>query len=101
MFGALNSLNEIYFKIISNSKKISGLITTFNYMRVTKYPPILIDLMINKDSTERLTRYQSPMIFEPNQNALSVTFSKNLYSYCLVLVGSRNRFQSDFTNKIK
>ena len=49
-------------------------------MRVTKYPPILIDLMINKDSTERLTRYQSPMIFEPNQR-LQVLPSARIFTH--------------------
>jgi len=29
--------------------------------------------------------------------APAVSFSKKLYSYCLVLVGSRNGFEHDFT----
>ena len=30
-----------------------------------------------------------------------VSLSKKLYSYCLVLVGSRNGFERDFTIKLK
>jgi len=30
-----------------------------------------------------------------------VSLSKKLYPYCLVLVGSRNRFKHDFTIELK
>ena len=33
--------------------------------------------------------------------SLVVTLSKKLYRYCLVLVGSRNGFERDFTNELK
>ena len=34
-------------------------------------------------------------------NAFIVALSKKLYLYCLVLFGSRNRFERDFTIKLK
>ena len=33
--------------------------------------------------------------------ALVGSLSKKLYQYCLVVVGSRNGFERDFTNEIK
>ena len=37
----------------------------------------------------------------PPSKAPIVSVSKNLYPHCLVVVGSRNRFEGDFTIALK
>ena len=48
----------------------------------------------------RLTRNEEVMGSSPI-NGPVVSLSKKLYPYCLVLVGSRNRFELDFTIDLK
>ena len=48
----------------------------------------------------RLTRYEEVVGSSPIKDPI-VSLIKKLYPYCLVLVGSRNGFESDFTIKFK
>ena len=47
-----------------------------------------------------LTRNVEVVGSSPNKGPF-VSLSKKFYPYCLALVGSRNRFECDFTTKLK
>jgi len=48
----------------------------------------------------RLTRDVEVLSLSPMKGPV-VSLSKKLYPYCLVLVGSRNEFERDFTIELK